>query len=193
MRDAGSIARLAVGTGIVGYATLAALMIFFAVGQPFGTANDVGNGLFGLLAAGLALALGGRGASGRSSILLVVVALAAVLTVAGSYLVVSGTTGFFLAGLVSLAGFACIGLWLVIESRSDRPFGESPGGLARLGFVAGALMLLGFVSAPGIALGVDDMETAPIWVWLGSVGWIGAYVVYPAWAIRLGRAIGRGR
>ena len=43
----------------------------------------------------------------------------AALTVVGSALVVSGTTGFFLAGLVSSLGFAGIGAWLVAANRSD--------------------------------------------------------------------------
>ena len=30
------------------------------------------------------------------------------------------------------------------------------------------------------------METAPAWVWIGFVAWLGTYVVYPAWAIALG-------
>ena len=46
-------------------------------------------------------------------------------------------------------------------------------------------MALGFVSAPGIVLRLDDMAAAPAWVWVGSMGWLGTFVVYPAWAIWL--------
>ena len=46
-------------------------------------------------------------------------------------------------------------------------------------------MALGFVSAPGIVLGLDDMATAPAWVWVGSLGLARDFVVYPAWAIWL--------
>jgi hypothetical protein len=47
-------------------------------------------------------------------------------------------------------------------------------------------MALGVVTAPGILLRLDDVATAPTWVWIGSVGWLGTYVAYPAWAVWLG-------
>jgi hypothetical protein len=47
-------------------------------------------------------------------------------------------------------------------------------------------MLLGLATAPGIALRLDDAATAPAWTWIGSAGWLGIYVAYPAWAIWLG-------
>ena len=49
-------------------------------------------------------------------------------------------------------------------------------------------MAVGVVLAPGIPLRLDDMETAPAWVWIGFVSWLGTYVVYPAWAIWMGLA-----
>ena len=39
---------------------------------------------------------------------------------------------------------------------------------------------------PGIALRLDDMATAPAWVWIGFLSWLGMYVAYPAWAIWMG-------
>jgi hypothetical protein len=57
-----------------------------------------------------------------------------------------------------------------------------------LGLAAGALMGLGVVLIPGILQRLDDMATAPAWVWIGSVSWLGTYVAYPAWAISLGVA-----
>ena len=108
----------------------------------------------------------------------------AAITVAGSSLVVSDTTGFFFAGLVSSVGFAGIGTWLVLLNRSDSVAGWPPR-LRGLGSVAGALMALGVVCAPAVVLRLDDMATAPAWVWLGSLGWLGTFVVYPAWAIWL--------
>jgi hypothetical protein len=47
-------------------------------------------------------------------------------------------------------------------------------------------MALGIVAAPGIILQLDDMETAPSWVWLGELGWLGIYAIYLAWALWLG-------
>jgi hypothetical protein len=57
-------------------------------------------------------------------------------------------------------------------------------------------MVLGLAAAPGIALRLDDVATAPAWAWIGSTGWLGIYVVYPAWAIWLGVQLlrtGQGR
>jgi hypothetical protein len=107
------------------------------------------------------------------------------LTVAGSALVISGTTGFFFAGLVSSVGFAGIGAWLMILNKGDAMTSTVPPRLRSLGIAAGALMALGIAAAPGIALGLDDMATAPGWALIGLVGWLGIFVVYPAWAIWL--------
>ena len=108
------------------------------------------------------------------------------ITVVGSSLVISGTTGFFLAGLVSSVGFAGIGAWLVVINRSDVQAVEWPRRLRLLGVLAGALMLLGIVAAPGVPLRLDDMATAPGWIWIAELGWLGIFVAYPAWAIWVG-------
>jgi hypothetical protein len=36
---------------------------------------------------------------------------------------------------------------------------------------------------------VDNVDTAPSWIWIGFLGWIGIYVIYPVWAIWLGRTL----
>ncbi len=58
--------------------------------------------------------------------------------------------------------------------------------LRRVGVVAGALMAIGILMVPGILQRLDDMATAPPWVWIGYLGWLGVYVALPAWAIWLG-------
>jgi hypothetical protein len=119
----------------------------------------------------------------------------AALTVAGSALVISDTTGFFYAGLVSSVGFAGIGAWLVVLNRGDAMAALLPRRLRSLGIAAGALMAIGIAAAPGIVLGLDDMAAAPAPVWIGLLGWLGIFVAYPAWTIwlasvemRLGRS-----
>ena len=47
-------------------------------------------------------------------------------------------------------------------------------------------MALGVMQVPAIVLRLDDMATAPAWVWIGFLGWLGIYILYPAWAIWLG-------
>lgn len=187
MNDAGNqdTARLALAVGIAAVGSAACLTTYFAVAGPFGTISDIGNAATGVLSARLAWRLR-RQIPGRAANVAVAAAIAgAALTVAGSTLVVSGTTGYFFAGLVSSVGFAGIGAWLVVLSKGDGPAGLTPRRLRSLGTAAGGLMALGIAAAPGIVLGLDDMASAPGWVWIGLLGWLGIFVAYPAWAIGL--------
>ena len=175
--------RLALAIGIAGAGSAACLATYFAVQGPFGTINDIGTAATGVLSAGLAWRLR-RQIRGRASDLSVGTAIVgAGLTVAGSALVVSGTTGFFFAGLVSSVGFAGIGAWLVVLNKGDAVAAVAPRSLRSLGIAAGALMALGTIAAPGIVLRLDDMAAAPAWAWIGLLGWLGIFVAYPAWAI----------
>lgn len=182
-RDTG---RLAVAVGAVAVGSAACLLTYFVVRGPFGTINDIGNATTGVLSAALAWRLRGQVAGRAGDVAVGAAAVGAAITVLGSALVVSGTTGFFLAGLVSSVGFAGIGAWLVVANRR---FGGAAGlapRLRSLGVVAGTLMAFGVLAVPGILLRLDDMETAPAWVWIAFLGWFGTFVVYPAWAIWMG-------
>jgi drug/metabolite transporter (DMT)-like permease len=175
--------RLVAAVGVVAAGSAVSLATFFAVGGPFGTINDIGNAAVGVLSAALAWRLRQELAGPLRDVAVGLALVGATLTVIGSALVVSGTTGFFLAGLVSSVGFAGIGTWLVIANRA-RVAGIRPAGRLRyLGLLAGSLMAAGVVSAPGILLQFDDMATAPGWVWIGFLGWLGTFVAYPAWAL----------
>lgn len=44
-------------------------------------------------------------------------------------------------------------------------------------------MAFGLAVAPGIFMRVDEPATAPWWIWIGSVGWMGTYLLYPAWSL----------
>lgn len=167
---------LATAVGVIGLASCASLIAFFVVGGPFGLINDLGNAVLGVFCAALAIARpdGTRG-PGRAAAV-----LGAAVTVLGTLLVISGTTGFFLAGLVSAVGFALIGVWLLTTARGDR-----------LAVIAGAVMLLGFIGSPGIAAGWDDMGSAPVWIQAGGVSWLGTYVLLPVWSLRFGRVRAR--
>jgi hypothetical protein len=182
-RDTG---RLVIAVGVVAIGSAACLATFFAAGGPFGTINDIGNATTGVLSAVVAWRMRSR-ISGRRRDVAVGAALAgAAVTVIGSALVVSGTTGYFLAGLVTSLGFAGIGAWLVALNRGAPQETAWPARLRSLGVIGGALMALGVVAVPGIALRLDDMATAPGWVWIALLGWLGIYVIYPAWALLAG-------
>lgn len=179
-------ARLAVTVGLVAAGSAVCLGAYFVVGGPLGTINDVGNAATGVLSAALAWRLRSH-VPGRAGAAAVAAAMAgAALTTAGTALVVSGTTSFLLAGLVSSVGFSGIGAWLVALNRSGAEGISWSRRVRTLGLLAGALMATGVAALPGIALRLDDVATAPGWVWIGFIGWLGIYVVYPAWAIAMG-------
>ena len=190
-RDA-IIARVALAVAFVAVASVVSLAVFFAVGDPFGTVNDVGNAVLGLLGALLAVRLGRYGPARtgrlRSTVAAGLAVAGAAVTVVGSWLVISGATGFFLAGLVSSVGFALIGLWLV-ELNVRLGSTVWPRRMSRFGIATGVFMAVGFLTLPGIAMGLDDMAAAPGWIWIGYLGWLGTYVLYPAWSFWLGRTL----
>ena len=190
MKDGGrarGTGRLAIGVGIAAAGSTVCLAVFFAVGGPFGSINDLGNALTGALSGWLAWRLRPMAVPGSTAAATGAALVGAAIAVVGSALVISGTTGFFLAGLVSSVGFAGIGVWLVVLNRtvaSDRGW---PPAHRRLGVVTGVLMAVGVATAPGIAMGLDNIDTAPGWIWIGYTGWIGTFILYPVWALWLGR------
>jgi hypothetical protein len=44
---------------------------------------------------------------------------------------------------------------------------------------------------PGIVVRLNEFEAAPGWTWMGLLGWVGTYLVYPAWSIFRGRTLPR--
>jgi hypothetical protein len=85
-------------------------------------------------------------------------------------------------------GYAGIGAFVALLAR--RGTGEVacwPSRLRALGVVAGSLMAVGLASLPAIARQLDDAGTAPPWAWIGSLGWLGTYLVYPVWAAWMAR------
>ena len=176
--------RLASAVGLAAIAAPVTLATFFAIGGPFGTVNDLCNAAVGVLSGALAWRLQGSLDERVRGPALTAAGVGAAVTVIGSSLVLSRTTGFFFAGLVTSVGFALIGCWLIALSLGPgtRPWPA----FRRLGLVAGSLMSIGLVALPGIALGLDDQATAPAWVWIAFLAWLGIFVVYPAWALLLG-------
>lgn len=159
-----------------------ALLLFFTVGGPFGALNDTLNAALGVASAALA-GLTIRGAQHPIDVAGGVVGvLGGAVFSYGAYLVLTDTTGFFLAGLVSGVGAGLLGVWLLVLNR------PSPDRVAdatsRLGLVAGALMSLGLLGLPGWTSDVDNWAAAPWFVNSGMVGWLGTYLLYPLWCLR---------
>ena len=179
--------QLATAVGAVAIAADATYAAFVAFGEPFGSINDVGYAATGILAGALAWRLRSRAGTVPTAAALAGAAVA----VAGSGLVLTGTTGWLLAGFVSAVGFGLIGPSVVAANASLSADGLVPPRLALLGRVAGSVMTLGLTAVVPVAMRVDDAVTAPGWTWFTMVGWFGAVIVYPAWAIWLGRVAGR--
>jgi hypothetical protein len=189
----GGIALLGGAVGLISVASLAA---FFVVGGPFGAINDWTIGIFGFLTGLLVVGQRRRGGTTRPPAGIVPIGFAvfgAAIVVVGSYLVISDTTGFLLAGLVESLGFALIGVWLIALNRSLAGAPRWPRRLPGLGVLAGLVMAIGFIVVPGIAAGLDDMNAAPAWVWLGFLGWLGTLFLYPVWSIWFGLGIAKER
>jgi hypothetical protein len=186
VRAIGDVARIALVTGITAILAAVALVLLFTVDGAFGRVNDVLNAAIGVLSALLALVV--LRSVGGSVPLVGLAVIGAAITVVGSWLVISGATGFQLAGFVSGVGFALIGAWLVSATAAG-PLGAllSPA-QARLGLVAGGLMLAGIIGIAGVAMGIDTAEATPSWLWLYGIGWLGTYVAYPAWCLMVARA-----
>ena len=192
MGSSRSVGSIALALGMVLLFSVLTLMLFYAVGGPFGALNDWSIGASGLLAGGLVLAVraSSQGHSSWAAALRMALAVfGAALVVVGAALVISDTTGFLLAGLVESFGFALFGSWLVGLSRSMASSGQWPRLLPVLGLATGSLLIIGLVVAPGIIMGVDDMGSAPWWVWLGFVGWFGIFILLPMWSIWFGTVL----
>lgn len=195
-----SVQAVARGISVLVLLAVVALLLFYVVGGRFGTINDWLNAAIGVVSALLAIliaaAVGGApGAGARTDPAHAVDLAAAIVAVAGgavmvygSYLIISGETGWFRAGVVSAVGAALLGVWLLVLNRPFPAPPESFVGLSRLGRLAGAVMSLGLLAIPGWVSGVDDWAAAPWYVQVGMFGWIGTYVVYPAWCFHVSRA-----
>jgi hypothetical protein len=187
-----TIGWVAIASGAVGLAGLAFIILFFTVGQPFGTLNDLCIGLAAILSGVLAWMLypAHHAQSPQlSQAALAAASVGAFVVAVGSALVIFRVTGWFLAGLYMTAGNGFIGLWLLGLSYSAQNSNSWPHGLAVFGLVAGVIMAVGLVSAPGIAKGIDAQASAPWFVNVGYVGGLGWLVLYPVWCIWLGRIL----
>jgi hypothetical protein len=177
---------VAIALAFVVVLSVASLLLLYLAAGPFGFINDLGNGVIGVLSLALAILLVGQ-AAGWAGV--VVAAIGAAITVVGSWLVITGTTGFLLAGFVSTIGFGVIGAWLALVAWG--PMADEWSSLLRsLARIAAATMIAGGLAAiPGALMRIDRFEDVPGWMWLFSLGWLGVYVLYPIVAFGVGRRL----
>jgi hypothetical protein len=187
-----SIGGLAIAIGGVTVIGTVSLILFFAVGGSFGALNDVCNGVEAILSAVLAWALYRlyRAQSARLSLFALIAAwVGALIAVIGSALIIFDFTGWYLAGLYTMFGYALVGVWLFgLNAAALRSF-SWPRRLVQLGLVTAACMAVGFLAGPGILGGLDDTDTAPWFVNVGLLGSLGWMFLYPCWCLWLGRML----
>lgn len=188
-----TIGWVAIATGVAGLLALAFIILFFTVGQPFGTLNDICIGLTAILSVVLVWMLyPGHHAQSPllSQVTLVIAMLGALLVMVGSALAISGVRGWFLSGLYMAAGNAMIGLWLLELNYSSLRGNSLPHSLVIFGLISGVILALGLVTIPGIFRGIDTQEyeltiVNYLW-WAGSLGYL---ALYPIWCILFGRTL----
>jgi len=126
---------------------------------------------------------------GLSRLTLIAALVGALIVAIGSAFVIVGVTGWFLASLYTMFGYALIGLWLSGLNYSALRNSSWPRRLVQCGLVIGIFMTVGLLTSPGILGGVDAMDSAPWYVNVGQVGSLGWFILYPFWCIWLGRLL----
>lgn len=186
------IGWLAIAIGAVTLTGIVSIILFFSVGGIFGTLNDVCNGVEALLSAVLAWSLYPwlrSHASRLSRFTLIAASAGALIAVIGSALIIRDITGWYLAGLYTMFGYALFGVWLFALNWAALRSLWLQRRLAQLGMLTAVCMAIGFLAGPGILGGVDDTGAAPWYVNLGLLGSLGWMVLYPSWCFRLGRLL----
>jgi hypothetical protein len=184
------VSRVALATAVVSLLAVLSLIIFYAVGGPFGFLNDVANGLIGVLSLALAWLWVRNRRGGWSTLAIACAALGAIVMLLGSLLIIVDITGWYLAGLVSSVGSALVGIWLFIANRLHRNAPELPRGLIMLGTTTGIFMIIGWLALAGVIARIDDPDLAPLYVNAGLLNWMGTYLLYPVWCLWLSRRYG---
>jgi hypothetical protein len=183
---------LAIAIGAVTLLGIVTLMLFFTIGGGFGTLNDVCNGVEAILSALLAWSLYPwlRAHAPQLSLFGLIAAVVGALSAAvGSALIILDFSGWRLAGLYTMFGYALFGVWLFSLNRAAMQSFVGPRRLAQLGLLVAACMAIGCLAGPGILGGVDDPEAAAWFVNLGLLGSLGWMFLYPCWCIWLGRLL----
>src|SRR5215216_1253489 len=155
---------VALATAIATLLATVLIFLFYTAGGPFGTLNDIFNGIAGILSGVLAWVLSSQFRT-SSSILqraaLILAGIGALVVVIGSILIIFDVTGWVLAGWYTTMGNALLGLWLVAFSASMRWSNLLPRSLSTFGSIVGAIMAVGIIAIPGILMGIDSTDSTP--------------------------------
>ena len=185
------IRRVAYATGGAFILATILLAVFFAVDEPFGTLNDVFNGISGILCGVLASMFYSQHHAKSpltGQIALALAIIGAIVVTVGTILVVFKVTGWVLAGWYSTAGYALIGIWLVMFCYSMLNDTTLPYRLTMFGVIIGLVMAVGLIAVIGILNKVDTMDGLPVSLNISYFGYLGD-LLFPFWSIWLARAL----
>ena len=186
-----TIGSMAIATGVVGILALLFLVLFFSVGEPFGTLNDFSNGVFAITSAVLAWMLHAEYHAKSplsSQVALLFALIGAVIAVIGSVLVIFKFTGWVLAGFYTGLGNALMGVWLAMFCYTFLREGPYPSKLMVVGILTGILMAFGLFSLLGIISRIDSAGSMPWYLNIAYIGYLGSFL-YLVWPIWLGRVL----
>ena len=182
----------AIITGFSAILAVIFLALMYTVKQSLGYVNDILNSLIGIFSAILAVMLYTE-FHGKSPLLseiaLGLVVVGAIAAVVGTVLSVARITDFVMAGWYTGIGNALIGLWLVSFCYTLLGSDVFPHNLVIFGLVVGAFMALGLIGIFGIIGKVDKLESMPKYLYVAFLCYLGTYILYPIWAILLGRLL----
>ena len=177
-----------IAVGVIAILAVVFLTLMATVNSSFGKVNDVFNSLIGISSVILAWMLFAEHQV-RSPLMsrvgLALAVLGMVFTIIGSILIIYSYTDFVLAGWYTGIGNALIGLWLAAICYTLLSGDVLPRSLIIFGIVTGAFMAVGLIGIFGILAGIDNMKM-PWYLYIAFFGYLGTYILYPIWAIRLG-------
>ena len=168
---------------VVGLITLG---MFFALGEPWGTINDVASILIAVSALPVVFVLYNMNRVylfGISLIILMLTTISLLLAALLQVLLIVRLITFADTSIVVPAGFGVFGLALMVYTYGCWVEGLIPRGLVALGFVAGAGYVL---TIAGFLLGGPNHP-------LTALGGVTAGICYPLWALLFARFLLSGR
>ncbi len=189
----------AIAGGIISLIGFVSLVIFFVVGEPFGTLNDLLAIPVAFLMLPLVFALYRLNATTHPAVSLIA-AIAGMVgfiaTAAGSVLLVSGRINFAQSLYTGIGGFGLIGLWVLLNSTVGLKTNHLPTDLAWMGILLGITPSLALLFVPRVEVIARSLESmagqsagfqmSPFLIAAFVLGGL-SYAVMPAWFILTGR------
>lgn len=174
------------------------VLTFYAAGQPFGALSDLSNAMNALFLIPVVLYFHAYSSPSNAAVSwpATLIGVAGILAVAGSsFLILFGRISFAASLPPIMAGFAAIGLWIMLQTLALRSQALLPGGLIWLGIIVGIglaaiglLFLWGDVNEAWMS---GRLFSSPaIYPALAAIA--AGYLGLPIWLVMLGRHLLEG-